>query len=98
MRVRHVDDFTPEGLLASVAMSLCDQFGDRHAREGCGPKHPDVADFREAFRPYLERELLRARIDEARQSHAVMLTGRMRELDEKLRALDKAIARLESQS
>jgi hypothetical protein len=41
---------------------------------------PDYADFRVALHPYIERELLLARIDEARKTAAAQITSRVKEL------------------
>lgn len=62
---------SPEGRLAAVAVVLMEQFEDRHAKTGVGPSKPDVADIREAIRPYIQRELIRARIDEAERGISV---------------------------
>ncbi len=59
---------TPEGRLAAVAVLVATEFEDRYAKTGVGPRQPDVADFREAFQPYIEDLLLRARIDESEQT------------------------------
>jgi len=64
---------------------------DRHHKTKVGPSEPDFADFREALRPYVQRELLVARIEEARRSAGVLLTARMRELADELYAIDRII-------
>lgn len=79
----HSDD-TPEARLAAVAKSLCTQMAERHSKTHAGPKEPDYADFREAFRPFILRELINARIDEARKVSGRVLTQRIRELAEEL--------------
>lgn len=82
---------TPEGRLAAVCRSLMTQLEARNRTTGVGPAEPDFADFREALRPYIQRELLLARIEEARKSAGVLLTMRVRELADELYALDKII-------
>ncbi|MGH9744735.1 MAG: hypothetical protein ACRD59_01325 [Candidatus Acidiferrales bacterium] len=84
-RINHED--TPWGRLAAVARSLCLQMDKKHRATKRGPSQPDYADFREVFRPFIERELLRARIDEARKTSGRVLTDRMRELEKELLAL-----------
>jgi hypothetical protein len=65
MNGKFVNEATPEGRLAAIAVLLTEQFEDRYAKTKVGPQKPDVADLREVFRPYLLRELLRARIEES---------------------------------
>ena len=77
-RINHDD--TPEGRIAAVARSLCIQM-QKDKRE------PDYADFRDALRPFLKRELLNARIDEARKNSGLRLTARVRELAAELQAI-----------
>jgi hypothetical protein len=81
-RIYHDD--TPEGRLAAVARSLVIQMEAHFRKMHRGPKEPDYADYREAFAPYIKRELLLARIDEARNLTVTALTARMRELSEQL--------------
>ncbi len=78
-RVHHDD--TPEGRIAAVARSLCIQMEKKSSRE------PDYADFRDVLRPFLQRELLNARIDEARKTSGRALTQRVRELAKELQSL-----------
>jgi hypothetical protein len=77
-RVHHDD--TPEGRIAAVARSLCVQMATKS-------REPDYADFRDVFRPFLQRELLNARIDEARKTSGRALTQRVRELAKELQAI-----------
>jgi hypothetical protein len=65
------------------------QMEARHRKTGVGPAEPDYGDFREALRPYVQRELLLARIDEARKSAGERLTSRMKELATELYAIDR---------
>ena len=44
-----------------------------------------------SLRPYVRRELLLARIDEARKKHSVALTARVRELANELAECEKQI-------
>jgi hypothetical protein len=64
MNGRFMHEETPEGRLAAIAVWITTEFSDRYAKTGKGPEKPDVADLREAMRPYVHRELLKARIDE----------------------------------
>lgn len=84
MNGRILDEDTPEGRIAAVVRSLCVQMEDRHNKTGLGPILPDYADFREALRPFLRMEILKARIDEARKTAGAVLTTRMRELSAEL--------------
>lgn len=59
-----------------VAAALCVQM-----------ETPGYVDFREALRPFVQRELLRARIHEARQTSGAILTARVKELARELEAL-----------
>jgi hypothetical protein len=83
---------TPEGRLAAVARSLAIRMEKKHRQSGgVGPREPDYADFRDAFRPYLQRELLLARIDEARHTNARAITARVEELARELRECEESI-------
>jgi hypothetical protein len=87
MNGRIHNEGTPEGRLAAVAQSLRIQIQERYRVAGCGPVEPDYADFAKAFRPYIQRELLMARIDEARSISNKQLTVRMEELTVQLEEL-----------
>ena len=78
-RIHH--DETPEGRIAAVARALCIQMEKKLQRE------PDYADFRDVLRPFLQRELLNVRVDEARKTSGLALTARVKELAEELQAL-----------
>lgn len=67
---------TPEGRIAAIAVVLAEQFEERHAKTGKGPAKPDVADVRQAIRAYVQRELIRARIDEAERGRDAKATRR----------------------
>jgi hypothetical protein len=71
-------DATAEGRLAAVAKSLCYQMQQKLKRD------PDYADFRDVLRPFVLRELLMARVDEARKLHGAQLTVRIAELSREL--------------
>jgi hypothetical protein len=76
------EDQTAEGRIAAVAKSFLVQMRDKYKRD------PDYADFRDVLRPFVQREMLRARIDEARKSYGQGLTTRMVELAKELDALE----------
>jgi hypothetical protein len=79
-RVHHED--TPEGRIAAVAKSLCIQMDKKLKRE------PDYADFRDVLRPFIKKEILNARIEEARMLSGRVLTARVKELAAELEALE----------
>jgi hypothetical protein len=95
MNIRLQEEETPAGRIAAVARSLAMKMEARFEKTGQGPREPDYADYRRALAPYLERELLRARIDEARKIAATALTTRMKELAIELFECDAAIAKAE---
>lgn len=84
-RIEHED--TPEGRIAAVAKSLCIQMADKRRDERRALTEPDYADFRDVLRPFIQREILTARIDEARKTLGSTLTDRVRELAAQLYAL-----------
>jgi len=84
-------DDSPEGRIAAVAITLCVNFEDNHNRTGIGPKHPDYADFRDAMRPFIQREVLKARIDEARKTQSRIITDRVLELAKELAVVEAQI-------
>jgi|SRR6267378_2939521 len=84
----HHEELTPEGRLAIVVRALVLKLAEQHRNTRVGPREPDYSDFREALRPYVRRELLFARIDEARKTAATALTGRMKELAAELLACE----------
>jgi hypothetical protein len=57
-----------------------------------GGKEPDYADYRDAMRPYVKRELLLAQIAEARHLSADALTSRVAQLALELAEVNKEIA------
>jgi len=68
---------TPEGRLAVVARIAMTHVMEAH-------REPDYADFRDALKPFVERELILARIDEARKASGLRLTNRVAELAKEL--------------
>jgi hypothetical protein len=78
-------DATPEERIAAVAKSLADQMDKNLKRQ------PDYADYRDAIRPFLQVELLHARIEEARLISGRALTARVRELAVELEQARKAL-------
>jgi hypothetical protein len=77
------NDNTPEGRLAALA-SAVGQIMDRKFRaSAAGPEHPDFADFREAFRTPLRREVVLGQL--------AKLTDLVKELERELFELDKQI-------
>lgn len=87
MNGRVHDDDTPEGRIAAVCKSLMLQMSDRHIKTRSGPSSPDYADLKEVLRPFVQRELLNARIDEARKTSGMILTARVKELAAQLQAI-----------
>jgi hypothetical protein len=85
-------DETPEGRLAAVARSLAVEMANQQHQTGCGPSEPDYADYRDALRPFIRRELLLARIDEARRVAGLGLTARMEQLATELADAEANIA------
>lgn len=89
---RPVDkESTPEGLLAAVASNLLFDMRARLKHE------PDYADFRDALQPYLERELLTARLREIARTDPGALSWEWRksELRNRLEALERVIKAIE---
>lgn len=93
MNGRIVEEGTPEGRLAAVARSLALKMQDAYRKSGVGPQFPDYADYRDAFAIHVKRELLLARVDEARTEAAKVITDRMKELAEELAQIELAILR-----
>jgi hypothetical protein len=58
-------------------------------------REPDYADYREALRPYIQRELLQARLDEISEySGTPAAAFRSKSLRQQLAELDRAITKL----
>lgn len=85
MNGRIYQDGTPEGRLAAVARSLALRMAEQK-------KEPDYADYRDTLRPFVKRELILARIEEARKSAGEMLTARVAELAKELAEVNNQIA------
>jgi hypothetical protein len=91
MNGRIQDEETPEGRLAAVAHSLAIQMQKCFAEKCFGPSQPDFADYREALRPFVKRELIMVRIDEARKVSGRVLTERIRELAAELMEVNRTL-------
>jgi hypothetical protein len=57
-----------------------------------GPELPDYHDLEEMLRPYVEREVLLARIEEARLVAGTSLTARIKELGKQLYEVEAAMS------
>jgi hypothetical protein len=75
---------TAAGRLAAVVASLNHQFTEKRSETGSGPVAPDLADYRAKLEPFVELEIVKARIDEVRQSSSAVVEARMQELTKKL--------------
>lgn len=75
---RITSDPTPEGRLAAVVKSVFIQMRD-HER-----KDPDYADFRDCMRPFLQREIILARMEELCKTTGATMTMRVDELAKEL--------------
>ena len=78
------EQVTPEARLAVVAHRLLLKEVER-------PLTPDFADFRDALRPYVQKEILLARIAEARlcgglglSAHIAALAGELTEIEKRI--------------
>lgn len=79
--IRLTAEETPEGRIAAACRILVDEM-----RRRVVPTYPDIADFREHLRPFIQREILLAELDEARRP-AVTRGERIREMISALAAL-----------
>lgn len=68
MNGRFAHEDSPEGRLAAIAVMVATKIEDTYTKTGRGPRKPDVADLREALRPFVQRELIKARLDEAERA------------------------------
>lgn len=93
MNRRIHNEETPEGRIAAVAVSLALKMQDAFHKTGVGPQFPDYADYRDAFALHVKRELLLARIDEARTEAAKVITERMKQLAEEFVQIELQIMR-----
>lgn len=78
------EDTNPESRIAAVARSIQLKFEPES-------KVPDFADYRDAMSVFVRKELILARIDEARKSSGTLLTARIAELASELAECEKAI-------
>jgi hypothetical protein len=76
---------TPEDRIAAVARTLTHKMYEEHSRL------PDYADFRQALKPFIQREMVLARIDEARVSGSSFITSRVKALTRELMAIESAL-------
>jgi hypothetical protein len=86
-----------EGRLAAVVMQLFNSFEERNRKENRS-EIVDYADVADALRPYVQKEILHARIEEVReirQESRNRLVAREAVLLRQLGDLDQAIATLE---
>jgi hypothetical protein len=86
-----------EGRLAAVVMQLFNSFEERNRKENRS-QIVDYADVADALRPYVQKEILHARIEEVReirQESRNRLVAREAVLLRQLGDLDQAIATLE---
>jgi hypothetical protein len=67
MDIRILNEDSPEARLAAVCVLVCRRI--LTLRGG----HPDYADFRDEMRKHIRREILLARLEEARQPYAKRL-------------------------
>jgi hypothetical protein len=77
-------DTSPEARIAAVARALQLKFDP-------DSKVPDFADYRDAIRVFVRKELILARIDEARKCGGLMVQGRVAELGITLAECEKEI-------
>jgi hypothetical protein len=85
MNGRHIDEqTTPEARLAVVAQRLLLKF-DPNASV------PDFADFRDAMSFYVKKEILLARIDEARKCGGLALSAHIANLAVELAEIERQI-------
>jgi hypothetical protein len=91
MNGRIQQEETPEARIGAAARSLVIKMRDEFNRTNTGPCEPDYADFREGLRPFIKRELLMARIEEARKYGAKFVTARVAELNRELQELYKTM-------
>ena len=87
MNGRIKSEASQEGRLAAVARSVALRMKD--GKQG----DPDYADLRDALRPYVMREILLARIEEARHVASDCLTSRVKQLAAELVEVNELIAK-----
>lgn len=99
MDSRIFEESTPEGRIAAaarlIATKMIDAFPDRHPMF----QYPDYADLREGLRPYIQREILFAKLEELHRWKGLghlYKAHREKELIAKLAKLDRFIEELVS--
>lgn len=85
-RIHH--EPTPEGRLAAVVLSVAIQMRDHEKTE------PDYADYEECLRPFLQRELILARMQELQKATSAVMTVRLAELARELVDVSVQIAHM----
>lgn len=88
MNGRITDEPTPEGRLAALVFSIRAHMRDHEKKD------PDYADFRDAMRPFVRRELILARLEDLRQTTGAILTFKTAELAKELVELNMQIAQI----
>jgi hypothetical protein len=86
---------TPEGRLAAVCKSLVLRMrrqAERRHRSDYSAE-PDYADYRDALKPHLERELKVARLEELENYEVPAAVFRRQQLRQEIMALDHIIAK-----
>lgn len=79
---------TPEGRLAAVSFSVAIQMRDHEKKEA------DYADYRDCMRPFVQRELILARLEELRKTTSAIMTIRVAELAKELAEVSAQIAQI----
>lgn len=79
---------TPEGRIAAVVFSVWVQMRDHEKKD------PDYADYRDALRPFLRRELILALMQDLRHQTGAIMTFRAAELGKELVEANLEIARI----
>jgi len=82
MDERAINGKTAVDRISAVARKISHSMYYTHSRP------PDYADFRDALGPYIHRELLLARIDEARMAGSAIVTSRVKELSSELMKIE----------
>jgi len=79
---------TPEGRLAAVVLSVFIQMRDHEKKD------PDYADYRDALRPFLHREIILARMKDVRHATGAIMTTLTAELARELTEVNAAIVQI----
>jgi hypothetical protein len=91
MVTRMEDAKTPWARIAIAFESHVRMIRNEFRKTGAGPQTPDYADLTAMLEPYVKRELLLVRIDEARKVSGMRLTDRIEELAKELGSLEASI-------